>query len=334
MLSLGGTVNVTFVELSMLAMRMYILGVAAKQGFADTTLGKASFLVLTAILGFVSAWVLAQLNRKKEPYKQISWDMDVERGLVAVNPSIRERVQVLYKNKPIDNLYAVRFRASNTGNQVIKNQYIRFEFSPLTSILDEGPDPLPPRELGVEQARTSELSEHETRYVIKHLERSQEVSFLFVVAGKDAGPPIPYPLNDEGNVDFIPRDAARVTEDIEHVQPFVFWTFFFLFIPSVFTSTGYFGIFSDAFVTLLRIVLLIPILPHIWPIARLAQRCISRFIAEVKTSQEIRISGGESFAFLSENSTLNGDISFGSNGNGIKDPLMTQDDSATTESVE
>ena len=313
-------------------MNMY-LG-ASNQGFADSVTGKVSFLVLTAIIGFVSAYVLEQVKRRREPHKQISWDMDIERGLVAVSPSVKERVQVLYRNSPTDNLHAVRFRASNTGNQLIKDQYIRFEFGSRTTILDEGLDPSPPRELGVEQARMPDLPDNETRYVIKHLERGQEVNFLFVVAGQDAGQPVPYPYNEEGNVDFTPRDVARVTEDIEHVRPFVFWLFLFLVVPPVFSSVGsgdLFYLFGDAFMALLRIVLLIPLLLHLRPVARLAQRCVSKLIADVKASREVRISGGGNVALLSENSTLNGNIRFGQNGS--SEERSSQAQSEMTSSV-
>jgi len=307
-------------------MHMYLLGAAAKQTFADSVAGKVTLLALTAILGFASAFVLEQIKRKREPHKQISWDMDIERGLVAVSPSVKERVEVLYRNRPTNNLLAVRFKASNTGNQVVKSQYIRFEFSRLTTILDEDLDPPPPRELGAEQARIPELQQNETRYVIKHLERGQEVNFLFVVDGEDAGPPSPHPYNEEGDVSFIPRDVARVDEDTEHVQPFVFWTFFFLVIPTIFTSiSGGDYPFSNAFLAGLRIVLLVPILPHVPAIARLAQRCVSRLVAEVKASQEVRISG-RNFAFLSENSTLSGEISFEGDGSAKENPSLTEDD--------
>jgi hypothetical protein len=309
---------------------MYLHEAAANQGFADSVTGKVALLVLTAIIGFVGSYVLEQYKRRREPHKQISWDMRVERGLVAVSPSVKERVQILYRNSPADNLHAVRFKASNTGNRVIKNQYIRFEFGPLTTMIDEGRDPPAPRELGVEQARTPDLPRNETRYVIKHLERRQEVDFLLVVAGKDAGEPVPYHLNDEGDVDFIPRDVARVTEDIEHVQPFAFWLFLFLFVPSIFgfVSNSFFFFFSDfsgAFVVLLRVVLLIPVLLHLRPVTRLVQRCVSTLIADVKASQEVRISGGRNFTFLSENSTLHGDISFGQDESNEEKPSLAQD---------
>jgi hypothetical protein len=278
---------------------MHQIEAASNSGFADTTTGKISFLVLTAVLGFVSAWVLAQINRKKEPHKQISWDMDVERGLVAVSPSIREHVKVLYEDRLIDNLCVVRFRAANTGNRVIKNQYIRFKFSEQTTILDEGPDPLPSRELGIEHELVPDLSRNETRYLIKHFESGQEVAFLFVVAGKDAGPPIPYPWNDEGDVDFAPRGAARVTEDVEHVKPFAFWVLLYWLVPGFFFFANDFGFFGSSFAALVQLIFLIPILPHVAPMARLVQRYVVKLTAEAKAGQEVHISGAEKIAFLS-----------------------------------
>jgi hypothetical protein len=258
--------------------------------------------------------------------------MDVERGLVAVSPSVKERVQILYRDNPAENLHAIRFRASNTGNQLVKDQYIRFEFGPLTTILDEGLDPIPPREIGAEPAHVPDLSSHETCYVIKHLEHGQEVSFLFVVAGKDAGQPVPHPYNEEGNVDFMPRDVARVTEDIEHVRPFLFWLFLFFTIPLVFTyvsSSDFFYFFGGAFMVLLRAVLLVPVLLHLIPVVRLVQRCVARFISETKPPQDVRFWGDGNFAFLSENSTVSGSITFGQNGSGEASPSLTQEDAMT-----
>lgn len=282
---------------------------AAPQNFTDTTTGKATFLVLTAILGFVSALALEQIKRRRDPHKQLSWDMSIEQGLVAVSPTVKERVQVLYENRPTDNLHAVRFKVSNTGNQVIKDQYIRFEFDAQTKILDHRIDPAAPREIGVAEASLPEYGPNEVRYAIKHIEHGQDVNFAFTIAGDHAEPPTLYPFNPEGDVDFTRRDAAKDRADTEHIRPFLIGLIIFIFVPYILSPLAG-SISTDAAIGLLRIILAIPVAPHIAPAARIIQRIIVKSLADTQESLRINTGVGSNVALFKEGSIMHGDITF------------------------
>jgi len=58
---------------------------------------KVTIAVISAILAFLSAYILAQLKQRKEPKKQLSYNVSIREGLVEVKKDVREKVKVLSK---------------------------------------------------------------------------------------------------------------------------------------------------------------------------------------------------------------------------------------------
>jgi hypothetical protein len=180
-----------------------------------------SLAVFTAICGFIFAIILQRIQDRRAPRKAISWDAEVERP-ARLEKDEDNRIGISYNGTPVKDLYQVKIRIENTGNTLIRNEYIRFRMPSEARLLEMAPDPAPERELGVSEDESFAPSQTERRYKIGHLEAGQSVSFLIVT---DGGGWISWhdihPYNEEGCVPFQQRDIARAKEDAEEVQPFI-----------------------------------------------------------------------------------------------------------------
>lgn len=253
--------------------------------------GKVLLALLGSIFGFVSSYALEQIKRRREPRKQLSWEMKTDYSQVDINAEIKEKVRILYGDTPVENLYVTSCILSNTGNRVIKNQTIRFKLAQDVAILEHYLDPEPEREIGVSKVSDPDLTEREKMYRIDHLERSQQVRFVFVLAGREIKPPTLHPKNEEGDVQFVKREVARVTEDQEHVRPFTMALFFFLVIPVILSSLPTDLAFGGSLIFVIRVLLFIPLIPHIVPVARIVERLIAHGITRKSVDQPLTIYG-------------------------------------------
>jgi hypothetical protein len=285
---------------------------AAQSGHSWTD-GSAFKVVLpfaTAVLGFVSSYVLELFRRKREIHKQISWNVETEQGMVSVSPSIQERVRVLYQGNHVDNLHAFRFVVTNSGNRVVKDQHIRFEFKRGVVVLDDELDPKPPREIGALRIFDPALEQNEIQYKIEHLERRQQVNFLFLVAGTEIEIPALHPYNKEGDVDFVQRDSERVRADSEHVRPFLSILLAFIVLPPMVRGIWSFqeDLLGELISVVIRAGLAVAALPHIPAITRLAQRIIANSV-EKRNGSDIEVKGNA--VVLVDRSNMGGDVHFG-----------------------
>jgi hypothetical protein len=180
-----------------------------------------SLAVFTAICGFIFAVILQRIQDRRAPRKAISWDAEIERP-AQLKKDENDRIGISYNGTPVQDLFQVKIRIENTGNTIVKNEYVRFKIPDEARILELSPYPTPEQELGVSEDESLVLSPMERRYKIGHLEAGQSVSFLIVTDG-GAWPTWDdiYPYNEEGDVLFQRRDIARAKEDAEEVQPFI-----------------------------------------------------------------------------------------------------------------
>jgi hypothetical protein len=175
----------------------------------------------TAIFGFVFAVILQRIQDRRTPRKAISWDAEVERP-ARLKEGERARIGISYNGTRVENLFQVKIRIENSGNTVVKNEYLRFKMPEGARLLEMSPYPVPEQELRVEEVDVPALDPTQRRYKIGHLEAGQSVGFLIVTDG-GAWPTWTdiHPHNDEGGVRFEQRDIARAKEDAESVQPFI-----------------------------------------------------------------------------------------------------------------
>jgi RIP homotypic interaction motif len=180
-----------------------------------------SLAAFTAICGFILAVILQRIQDRRAPRKAISWDAEIERP-ARLEKDNDNRIGISYNGTPVKDLVQVRILMENTGNTLIRNEYVRFRMPSEARILEITSDPAPEQELGVSEDESLATSHAERRYKIGHLEAKQSVSFLIVTDGgawhswQDI-----HPYNEEGDVLFQQRDIARAKEDAEEVQPFI-----------------------------------------------------------------------------------------------------------------
>jgi hypothetical protein len=142
--------------------------------------------VIAAAIGFLFAFLLEQLKRRREPHKRLSWDASTQTRLLDAAPNLKDKVEILYNGTAVETLCGIDFRLENTGNQVVKHEYLRFEFPPGTRVLEVALDPEPDPELGVEEARRPATPPSDPSYRIAHLEVGQSVHFRLVATGPKA----------------------------------------------------------------------------------------------------------------------------------------------------
>jgi hypothetical protein len=288
----------------------YLLSV--KQANASSTMpSQLLLLVAGGILGVIGSYITARLNARHDPRKQLSWDADMERGLVTVGSRIRNNVSVSYKGEPVGDLLAVKCRITNTGNQVVKDEIVRFAFADQTKILEADFASPPEPELKCSLIDLDATKPLERSFRLGHLEAGQEVAFEFIIAGPRADDWKIHSFNEAGNVLFRQRDVNRIKAEQEHVTPFsiivIAIAAISLIAPSV-EATGVF-IFNDLWgvVLLIQLGLLMALTPHLLPVARLLRRLIDQWLIPPIPTTNVVVEGGNP-SFVASSGTLNGDV--------------------------
>jgi hypothetical protein len=120
----------------------------------------------------------------------------------------------------------------NTGNRVVKNQFIRFEFPAGSQILNFFLSQSP-NELGVKLDDDGKLSANEKKYVVSHLRGGLKVGLRFIIAGVYGAPKI-NPFNQEGDVKFVSRAVTIGANHVSRTREFIVLWILFLLIPRAF----------------------------------------------------------------------------------------------------
>jgi len=191
--------------------------------WADLAENKFLLALFTAVCGFFFALIVERMKSRNSLRKQLSWEIRVDERFLQVREGRNaERIAVSYGNVPVQNLVQILASFENTGNSVIKNQYLRFRFPEESRILEMVPEPEPEPELGVVEVDGGNLSALERRYLIAHLEVGQSIRYRIVAdGGRWLSWSDVHPFNQEGGVEFQRRDAARARDDEEEVVPFI-----------------------------------------------------------------------------------------------------------------
>jgi len=219
--------------------------------------------------------------------KQLSYDMEVRRGLLGVEEQIATCVSVSYKGRAAENITYVRCDIRNSGNSLVKDQFLRFDFGADAQILDAYTDPAPPIEYGVIETPDAEQSMFQRRFKIGHLEKRQEVGLRFVLSGSQQEIKI-IPFNAEGGVEVIPGSISRAADDRKLVQRFILLYLVLQFLPAVFRWVP--GIFHDFTISVLYLIVFAAMLPLLQPFARvLASTVIS--LGQPEDKNAVTISG-------------------------------------------
>lgn len=239
-----------------------LLAAEDRPSILNSDLGqKVGLALFSALLSFGAALYFAHRKSREEPIKRISYTTDVQPGLVSIDEAIADEVTVRYKSSTVDKLSLVSVDIYNSGNTVVKDEEIRFEFPTGAEIIETRFDPPLKPEVPVEAV---DASVSNPKYRLRHLERGQRVGFRFVVAssGVLARPEL-HPFNEAGDVDFAPGRADDVARDDarSHVSRFVFLLGLVWLIPPL-AYVLPLEEFNNSVAAFIRIALVAMMLPH------------------------------------------------------------------------
>ena len=201
-----------------------------------------------------------------------------------------ENVKVLYSDQLIENLYYVACDVENTGNKVVKDEYIRFEFPKGTDIVDSFFEPTPERETNVEELQDPDLELHEKRYRIGHLECKQQVGYRFILTGSTRVDLKLHPFNEAGDVEFVRRSIRKISEEMDDITRFLTLFLFFFIIPPIFEAIPGFGYTAAGAV---RLIIFIYMIPLIKPFAKVISSLILRYTSARTDEPKITIGVGD-----------------------------------------
>jgi len=207
--------------------------------------------LITAILSFIIAYFF-YIKKLKEQKKQLSYDLEIKNGLVEVENFIKKDISIKYKGQSTENLHHVLCYVQNTGNKVIKNQQIRFNFTSDNRIATHFFDspPLPELNISIQNE-----SENELIYQIGHIEKGQRIGFGFIISGKDVNINNIniYPFNDEGDIEFLAKSIAKIYGEKEIILQFIVISAVLIFIPDIINSL-FRMIFYERFVSFISAI--------------------------------------------------------------------------------
>jgi hypothetical protein len=271
--------------------------------FSADTGSKIVLALVGALLGFLASYVLDRMKRRREPRKRISYDLIVGAGMASVPPELAEKVAVTFAGDRVDGqLYEVRARVTNTGNQVVKKQYLRFSFPEKSTVLDTYLVESAPPEFGVQDAPLENQDPSDFRWLIGHIEKGESVEFGMLVVSSHSSAPKVIGYNEEGGVELESIAAAARNDDADHIEPLILFTVLSIFAPPAVEAARLFaGSLTNVLEMFIRIALLAGLLPHVLPVARLVAK---RMIAKPEVSGAVRIQNESGPLFLATGSSM------------------------------
>lgn len=265
---------------------------ASDAGWFSTDTGiKLALLFIGAILGLVGTILVERWRAKREPNLRLSYDLKVGNSMANVPERLAERVRVRYSDREIDGqLFEATCKVVNTGNRVVKSQYMRFSFPEGSTILDGFlVDDIPP-EYAVTDAPLEGSKSGDRRWRIGHLEKGASVTFGMLVSASSPARPEVFPHNESGDVRVTAGTLVAEEDDAAQIAPFVTWLLANIFVPPLV------GAFEGSFLPaelmefLTRVVLFIPLLSRAKPVGRVLQARFLRRMTSPDSSTGLTIS--------------------------------------------
>jgi hypothetical protein len=249
-------------------------------------LQNVAIAVLSAVLAFLSGYALASISKRSGSGKRLSYNLNIETGLVNVEKNVKQRVKVLYEGKEIGNLSNIKIDIQNTGNSIIKAEEIRFEFLRGTQILDFYFEPQPEPEMKVEKITDLSIREFERKCRIGHIEREQELGVQFVVTSDSEINLKLHSYNENGDVEFQSKTTTKALSEREQVAQFLSLIVMYFIIPPVFSFI------NEGIAGLVRLVLLLSLFRFIVPFSEVIAELISKWLNfDQKDNQHLSFQG-------------------------------------------
>ena len=221
---------------------------------------KVVIAFISSILSLITGYILLQVKRRWDARKRLSYDLEI-RDVLGIDKVVAEHIKVTYKGQPSENITFVSCALHNTGNTVVKNQELTFDFGKKVKVLDANLNPTPRREIGVQEVFDDSLGVQEKKFSIKHLEKGQGVNFNFVISGTISGSVHVYPYNEAGDVEVLSGSVSKAQDDSKSLERFIIIFVLFLAIPPIFnTFPGEFSDLASSFAHLLLAAAMVPFL--------------------------------------------------------------------------
>jgi hypothetical protein len=253
--------------------------------------------IFGGLIGFFSNYLLAKRKEKNES-KELSYEIETKKVITKGESPIKDRIGILYNDNPVNNLSFVSLRVRNSGEIVVKDEQLRFEFPSNTIILDSYLEPPPEPELAVSEIIESQKarSSFERIFKVGHLVKDKSVNFNFVINGADPNLKI-HDYNEGGDVKFNEASVNRAKNDAEILREFLIINFIIILFYPLLTARLFNLLFFIPIGDLIWAAVLIIInIRFIKPVARILVRY---FLSEKQqNSNDIRFHGDENIAIL------------------------------------
>jgi hypothetical protein len=205
------------------------------------TSNRVLLVVLAALLGFVSAYILEIVKSRRTPRRALSWDVNIEEPQLRSRALGADRLKVSYQGHEVARIVTIRYTITNTGTLAVKNQFIRFRIPSDAKLLEREVDPPPEPELGVEDLTETDPRFTGPRYRVRKLDPDQSVSIFLVADGGSWHPWRGAVLhNDEDEVIYRRRDVAQSRDEGASLAVFLFC------LLALLVTTVYTGLISLA----------------------------------------------------------------------------------------
>jgi hypothetical protein len=194
---------------------------------ADTT---AKFLIPLAAagLGFLANLLLDSLRRRREARRQLAYScVETPIALPVRDDAVAPQLQLTYAGRPVSELHTVTYQIRNSGNLLLKDQYLRFEFSDRLRILDSGFVSPPAPELQAEAHVTNPvvvLPKPATalgHFKLGHLNPRDEVALFLLVEGQPYEAPVVHLYNPESEVEIVETSVQQVRAERERLASLI-----------------------------------------------------------------------------------------------------------------
>ncbi|MEA5259022.1 hypothetical protein VB264_14595 [Arcicella aquatica] len=259
---------------------------------------KFIFALLSALLGFLFNYLLTKRKEKRDS-KQLSYELTIKDVITKEESPIKDNISLTYRNNTVPNITFISCTIKNTGELVVKNQEIRFEFknTDKLSILEDYFDPKPEPELGVIKESNTEKGLSERKYKIGHLVKDKEVKFNFVVSASNPVLKL-HDYNPSGDVIFNEVNINKRKSDKEIMKSFLYTNIFLI----VFYPIAHYQFISLSLEILWSVAFLIFNLSFVKPISYILAEYNYRFSKEDDVSSlEFEILGDHNFITIHQN---------------------------------
>jgi len=187
------------------------------------TSNRLLLVVLAALLGFVSAYILEVVKSRRTPRRVLSWDVNIDEPQLRSRALGPDRLRVSYLGSEVARIVTIRYTIANTGTLAVKNQLVRFRIPSDAKLLEREVDPAPEPELGVEDLTDKDPRFTGPRYKVGRLDPGQSVSIFLVADGGSWHPWQAAVLhNDDEEVTFRRREVSQRRDQGASLAIFLF----------------------------------------------------------------------------------------------------------------